>query len=407
MRYLHTYFFLFLQLVFSVTLFGNTIHPLNLFESGLNLGYWSGHHQYRGEQNSYSTWAGNANAEWLSSWSPGYVQPISISIEQPDKAVQNVRNQLSKMGSCQQPYFLMKEAILDLGIALGMALVETNYSCSSCLKTQLQQAAVATQTLGQVLGDYQWQNLTQEINATSSGINSLLQNIAARDQNRGLATTIQRYIDIVSRLLPNVTLSCKEESKQEQNDPVITEKNPSSDSEIKKQNRRAYLTGGATTARLYGDNGTVSMPGSGLYVALEVAYGDPIFFLGGASFYRNAAGSEYFIPGVGQIGDPGEFLQSFQLHLGLGAHIITQEQLGVAVFGNGRLFTNPAIDGKYLSQGNTITNDNSIAINLGTYIRYGIFCLHTSYSLGMLPIITVNGEEMRYRMWQFGLGISL
>ena len=68
---------------FTVNIQAQGVHPQNLFDTGLNQGYLNGHHSKEANPTDATIWAGNASAEWLESWEPGAVLPVTPSIEDP------------------------------------------------------------------------------------------------------------------------------------------------------------------------------------------------------------------------------------------------------------------------------------------------------------------------------------
>ncbi len=384
------------------------VNPQNLFDTGLNMGYLTGHNEKGVEQQEAPIWAGNASAEWLSSWMPGAVTPITPELETPQIAQDEMMRAIRQMQGCTEAYFNLRLSLYQLGYTLGRAVVETGYDCASCLKTELQKSSIELRTIGQFLTSQGWQDLSTELNTVAQGIDPNLSGQLALQQNNGQFGYLQSVLNRVNEMLPDDLILCNGEVVESQNpEPPTQRKQPRPEKSQKERKRKVFLTVGYTGATLKGESGTDSQPGDGFYVGLDMALGDPVFLMLGVDFFRNSAGEEFFIPGTGQIGDPGEYISAFRARLGLGGHVLKRDEFTLTVFGSARLLTSNNIDGELLSIGDALVQDNPIHLNLGTYISYGLFTVHTSYDIGLTPQLKYRNEEMSYRIWNLGLGIRL
>jgi len=400
---------LLLSLCFSYSLLKSQgVNPQNLFDTGLNMGYLTGHHDKSTEQPEAPIWAGNASAEWLSSWMPGAVEPITPELETPQMAHNEMISKIRQMGGCTEAYFNLRISLYQLGYTLGRGVVETGYDCASCLKSELQKASIELRTIGQLLSSQSWRDLSTELNTVAQGLDPNLSGQLAIQQNNGQFGYMQSVLNRINELLPDELIVCEgapfQEVETDSEEPTMQ---PNAEKPKKRRNRKVFLTIGYTGATLKGDSGTDSQPGDGFYAGLDLAIGDPVFLLLGADFFRNRAGEEFLIPYVFQDADPGEYIQAIRIHLGLGVNAVKREGFTLSVFGNARLLTSLAIDGELLSLGDALLEDNPVHLNLGTYISFGLFTLHTSYDLGLTPTLKVVDEEMTYRIWNLGLGIRL
>ncbi|MCB0524930.1 MAG: hypothetical protein R3A50_13810 [Saprospiraceae bacterium] len=386
--------------------FPQGIHPQNLFDAGLNIAYMDGHLAKGAQQSEAPIWAGNASAEWLSSWTPGMVTPISPDLDNPVVAHNAMLAEMTKMPPCSQPYFNLRLSIYKLGYAMGHAVVETGYDCSSCLKTEMQKASIELRTIGQFLSNNVWQDLSTELNNNAQGLEIGLQGELAAQQNAGRFGYLQSVLDRLNQLLPDDLILCKEKSEQEE---TQAETNSGELKKQKRRNRKTVLMGGSTVARLIGDSGTNSQTGKGFFVGLEVQLGKPVFFNGGVDFFRNSAGKEYFVLVPGQIADPANYMQSFRIDLGLGAYLLDQKDLSICTFANLRIMTSTSIGGKYSSYGVMDVQDTPLNLNVGTRVNIKFLTVHLSYDHGLTPMLInfSTKEEFRYRIWHFGLGFNI
>ena len=218
---------------------------------------------------------------------------------------------------------------------------------------------------------------------------------------------LQTVLDRVNQLLPDELLMCNNEKEPDDETPQPpSPEKPKKPISEKRRKRQMIITGGYTSAIVKGDLGSESQPGDGFYVGFDMLRGENFFFLLGVDFFRNSAGNEYFLPIVGQIADPGEYIQGFRGHAGLGYHVVKTEKLSISPMANLRLLIASAIDGELSSIGNVTVEKSPVHLNLGTYLSYGAFSIHTSYEVGLSPVFSISNEEMKYRMWNLGLGVK-
>jgi prepilin-type processing-associated H-X9-DG protein len=102
------------------------ISPLHLFNTGLNMGFLDGHFANRTASDQYGVWAANASAEWIASWTPGFVAPIVPDIDNPFTANnQYVAYLITRPAPCLEPYFQAKLTIYRTAELLGRSIVHT------------------------------------------------------------------------------------------------------------------------------------------------------------------------------------------------------------------------------------------------------------------------------------------
>ena len=81
-----------------------SVSPFHIFNTGLNMGFLSAHVKNHTGQENYGVWAGNASAEWIESWEPGAVNPISPDLSMPSVAHDDIISNIMQMGTCMNLY---------------------------------------------------------------------------------------------------------------------------------------------------------------------------------------------------------------------------------------------------------------------------------------------------------------
>lgn len=392
------------------------IHPQNLFESGVQMGYLMAGKKNNTAPDQYAEWAGNASAKWIDSWTTGLADPIVPDIANPTLAHDQYMTVIRTMQSCADPHFQARLSLYRVGVYLGQAIVESGFSCSSCLQIEMQRASIELQTLSSLLKQQTFSDLAKSINTSASSLTESVSEELAQQRNEGLFPLIESAIQTVSNSLPRTLVHCP--GKKEERPPVVDEPPPVTTevhvSQREQPTSHGSLTVGLNSGYLTTDKLPDSETGSGWFIAFDWSRGNPVFFQSGLKFYRNTAGKELLIPLQGQMVDSDDkFIQGFVAHLGIGGLLYQEQDIRLLLDARLNYFLSHWIGGSLSSIGYTSVTDNVFHLQFGAGFAYKFLYMNLSYEFGLSPALVFEipqsnlRHEFTYRMFNFGVGVYL
>ncbi len=391
--------------------FSQSVSPNHLFNTGLNMGFLSGHVKNQTGKENYGVWAGNASAEWVESWETGSVNPIIPDITMPSVAHNSIVSTITQMSTCFNPYFQTRLGLYKAGYYLGEALVQSGTSCTDCLQLELQRSAIELRTISSLIKNPLYSELSENLNSLAASLKNNLSDELASQQNESQFTPINTIITTIQTDLPIGLQQCeKKSSPAVAAATVSTENNKNADQQKepkkKKKNRVMLLKVGLNSGYLKGDLGTNTSGATGWLVGFDFLKGNTIFFHTAFKFWRNATGSELMIPLPSQQVDADNFyVQGFTFGLGLGGYVVKKEKTKVSFSGKLNYLMSHSINGNLSSVGVTSINDGAFHVEIGGQVFFKLLFLELSYELGLSEALTSGFEKYKYNMINLSAGI--
>jgi hypothetical protein len=391
--------------------FSQSVSPNHLFNTGLNMGFLSGHVKMQTGKENYGVWAGNASAEWIESWESGSVNPIIPDITIPSVAHNKIISAIMNMGTCFNPYFQTRLGMYKAGYYLGEALVQSGTSCTDCLQLELQRSAIELRTISSLIKNPLYSELSENLNSLAASLKNNLSADLATQQNQSQFTPINTIITTIQTDLPIGLQQCEKKSSPEPEvtvAPVSAENNKKADSpkEPKEKKRVMVLKVGMNSGYLKGDGGTKTNGEVGWLVGFDFYRGKNVFFHSAVKFWRNATGEELMIPLPSQqIDEENFYVQGFTFGLGLGGYVVKKEKTKVSLSGKLNYLISHSINGNLSSVGVTKINDGAFHIELGGQVFFKPLFLELSYEFGLSEALTSGFEKYKYNMINLSAGV--
>ena len=397
--------------------FAQAVNPSHLFNTGLNMGFLSGHGKTQTSKENYGTWAGNAAAEWIQSWNTGAVKPIIPDITMPSVAHIDIINAIKNMGACFNPYFQARLSLYNAGFHLGEAMAQTETSCSQCLQLDLQRSSIELRTISALIKSSLYTELSHNLNSIAASLNLDYSAELASQQNASQWMPVNTIIQTIQSDLPRGMQTCEAKAPQviaevtSPAEPQKPEPQPKSKNVEKwdKRDKRAFiLKGGMNTGSLKGSGNLKTEGKTGWLVGFDMFNGRKFIFVSGLKFWQNATGEElmFNIPSQYVVAED-YYIQGFTIGFGPGYYIYRGRDTNFSLTGKFNYIISHAINGNLSSSGDTSLESSVFQLEFGAQFAYKILFFEASSEFGLTDALFSNQDGYKYRLFNLSIGVYI
>jgi hypothetical protein len=391
-----TFFLGFFLAIGAMPLFAQSVQLRNLFDTGLNMGYLMTHWQNGTAESNWSTWAANAQQEWLGSWDAGSLPGIAVDIQNPVSADKKFRNLIVSLptAGCENRWYRTKENVYQSAQLLGRAYVESTTDCSECLSLSMQKAAMELRQVGNTRNIARFLELADQLEEAASSLRKNLDEEATLRQNTRQRVLIEAVINEMKlQLLPRELQICSEQDEIASDSPIIKQTEKPAKPE---ENNGVIIKAGINSASLVDPNTDASTAvKAGYEGGFQITRGRRIYVGSGLSYFRYSTGEELtarFDPSQ-QVEYDLFFIGGFKVPAFLGVAPLNRKNLKFRVHGGAYMYFSSGMVHEYFTIGDLAFQDRSFTYLAGAQAIIGPMVADITYERGLTNMLVSDQNQ--------------